>query len=121
MKKYDLMGKIETAIAAGIRQRDNKKWDEKVFAIVTKNNIYGLSMTDPDDDEFPDGCILVVQKDRTEDDKLSAIDWDKSDMIGKWIRYNYGSTDEMTDYIYETIAEVEGDYWYEYTDYAYSI
>lgn len=34
-------------------------------------------------------------------------------MIGKWIDYNYGSTDEMADYIYDTIAEEEGDYWYD--------
>ena len=113
MNKYKLLNAIESAIENGIRYKIGK-WDDKVLTIYTDKHIYGLSMTDPDKkNDFPNGCILVAQTDRTVQNDLYAIDWGESSMIGKWIDYNYGFTDEMADYIYKTIAEEEGDYWYD--------
>lgn len=121
MRKYELLDAIETAIDSGVRYK-NGKWDNKLLVIITKEHIYGLSMTDPDKkNEFPNGCILVVQTDKSVQKNLNLIDWGESSMIGKWIDYNYGSADEMADYIYETIAEEEGDYWYNYTDSVYYV
>ncbi len=106
-KIEEIKEKIAEAIEKGITT-PNGKWDEVVCIIKTENLVYGVSMTDPDKSEFPEGCILVSVMNIVDFESAIKNNEEMSfcgPLGDEMIDYNYGDIEDITDWVIQKIYE----------------
>ena len=89
-------------IAKGIKEKHQKKWDKAVAMLAVGDTEYRIRLTDPDDNEFPNGCVLIT---------AGLVGGEQSGdycMIGKWMDYENDPAD-IAKYLLSVVNDCELD------------